>query len=64
MKKFRVRYVRTVYESYEIEVEADSEYDIQDLISEGKYGEEIDGERFIDSYSDEINITEIEEING
>lgn len=63
MKKFKVKYVRTVYETYETEIEAEDEYEVQDLIGEGKYGEKIDGEKLVESYSDEIEVTDIEEIN-
>lgn len=61
--KFRIEYVRTVYETYEVEVDAESEEEAQDSIINAKYNEEIEGEVFIDSYSDDIEVTGIDEMS-
>jgi len=62
MTKYKVRYVRTAYETYEVEVEAEDEDKAQDIINQAKYGDEIKGEKLVDSYSDEIEVTDIEEV--
>lgn len=64
MKKFKVTYLRTITETYETEIEANHESEVQDIIYDGKYGDEIEGETLIESYSDGIEVTEIEEIEG
>lgn len=62
MAKYKVRYVRTAYETYEVEIEAENEDKAQDIINQAKYGDEINGEKLVDSYSDDIEITDIEEV--
>lgn len=62
MAKYKVTYVRTAYETYEVEVEAEDEDKAQDIINQAKYGDEIKGEKLVDSYSDEIEVIDIEEV--
>ena len=63
MKNFIVRYVRTVYETYEVEIEAENEEQAEEVVLNDKYNEGIEGETLTDSYSDHVEINEVEEID-
>lgn len=64
MSEFKVTYVRTITEIYEAVIEAEDEYEATDAITDGKYGGEIPGETLVESYTDSIEVTDVEENVG
>lgn len=53
-------YYRQVTEVYEVVLDVKNEEVVQDIIYNAKYGNRIDGEKLINSYSDSIEIDDIE----
>lgn len=62
MKKFKVRYVRSVEQIYEVEVLANDEYEADDIVSKDKYGDGIEGEVLIESNTDCLEVIDVEEV--
>lgn len=60
MPTFKVKYIRTVYETYEALIEAPTEEEAVDAVWQTKYGEPIAGEKRVDSYSDEVDVDDVE----
>lgn len=63
MAIFKVKYIRNVTEIYEAEIESETEDDVINIINQSKYGDEIKGEKLVNTYSDEIEIDEINQID-